>query len=202
MGSQAGARPAAGTIAQPFHIRTCFATATIGRIRPVATASGGVLAWRNAEMTSEPYHVSIQIDEPFREKVNAVTLVHAAITTLAAESAPAPAELHLHITDDESVRLLNRDYRGIDSPTDVLSFGYEADDFVLPPGERRQLGEVVIAYPYTERSAARQGHSVADELLLLTVHGTLHILGYDDEEEEAWARMKARQDALLNSLRS
>jgi probable rRNA maturation factor len=153
-------------------------------------------------MTSNPYQITVAIDEPFRDRVDAAALSHAVAVTLAAEAAPAPAELTVHITDDATIHALNRDFRGIDAPTDVLSFCYPDSTFVLPPGTRRQLGEVVIAYPYCERSAARQGHPVAEELLLLTVHGTLHVLGYDDEEDEAWATMKAHQDAILETLRS
>ena len=153
-------------------------------------------------MTSDQYQIAVEVSEPFQNRVDVAALARAALKTLIAEEAPTPAELTIHITDDATIHGLNREYRGVDAPTDVLSFGYSGAAFVLPPGMRRQLGEVVIAYPYTERSAARQGHSTAEELLVLTVHGTLHILGYEDENEEAWATMKARQDAILETLRS
>jgi probable rRNA maturation factor len=151
-------------------------------------------------MTSDRYHITIEVDEPFRTEVDEARLATAAMRTLRAEAAPAPAELALRITDDATIQALNRQYRGIDAPTDVLSFGYAGGEFVVPPGERRQLGDIVIAFPYTARSAAQHGRSVAEELVLLTVHGTLHVLGYTDEEEDAWATMKARQEAILESL--
>ncbi|MCS6802187.1 MAG: rRNA maturation RNase YbeY [Chloroflexota bacterium] len=153
-------------------------------------------------MADDHYSIAIEIDAPFRERVDARALLGAAKATLAAESVRPPVEVSLRITDDATVQALNRTYRGIDAPTDVLSFRYSDHDFVVPPEGLCHLGDIVIAYPYTERSAARHGHSPAEELLLLTVHGMLHLLGYDDDEEEAWAKMKARQDAIVESLRS
>ncbi len=149
----------------------------------------------------EGYVVHLDIDESFEQMVDSAPLEAAVRATLAAESVEPPTEVSLVITGDDEIQELNRDYRGLDTPTDVLSFGFNPEDgFVVPPGGARQLGDIIIAYPYTERSAARQGHSVARELLVLTVHGTLHILGYDDEEEEANLIMLARQNAILATL--
>src|SRR4051812_45732047 len=125
--------------------------------------------------------------------------------TLKHENVPTPAELSLLITDNDTIQTLNRDYRGLDSPTDVLSFSFleqaaGQEGFVDAPDGVTHLGEIIIAYPYSAASAERQGHSVAKELLILTVHGTLHILGYDDEEEEAAVIMFDRQNRILASL--
>ena len=118
-------------------------------------------------------------------------------------------EVVLVITGDESVQALNRDYRGIDAPTDVLSFAAQEDgagepDLALPADLaaelERHLGDVIIAYPYAARQAERFGNSVGAELRLLAIHGTLHLLGYDHatpEEEEA---MWAEQEAILSPL--
>ncbi len=87
------------------------------------------------------------------------------------------------ITDDEHVRSLNAEFRGVDAPTDILSF--PADP--LPEeieGEAPYLGDLIIAYPYTLHEAAEAGHDIADELVLLVIHGTLHLLGYDHDNEE------------------
>jgi probable rRNA maturation factor len=147
------------------------------------------------------YTIDVDIDERFRDRVNVELVTTAIEATLAAEGILPPAEIGLRISDDETIHALNRDYRGIDAPTDVLSFGLDAsDDFQLPPDGIRRLGEVIIAFPYTERSAASQGHSVARELRVLTVHGTLHVLGYDDEEDAAWEQMESRQLAILSTL--
>jgi probable rRNA maturation factor len=112
--------------------------------------------------------------------------------------------------DDAYMRSLNQTYRGIDAPTDVLSFANHdaapagAPDLALPPELAAEmaayLGELFIAYPYTAAQAARYAVSVADELCLLTVHGVLHLLGYDHDTAAAEQRMWAAQDAVLAAL--
>ena len=100
------------------------------------------------------------------------------------------------VTTDEHVRSLNAEFRGIDSPTDVLSF--PADP--LPDeieGEDPYLGDLVIAYPYTLHEAQEAGHDIADELVLLVIHGTLHLLGFDHDNEEHQDAMWAEQSEAL-----
>ena len=110
------------------------------------------------------------------------------------------------VTSDEAVQQLNRDYRGVDAPTDVLSFAAqessdEEPELVLPPEVAAELaaylGDIVIAYPYAARQAARFGNSVAAELRLLTVHGVLHLLGYDHATPAEEAAMWAIQEQVL-----
>ncbi|MCL6649643.1 MAG: rRNA maturation RNase YbeY [Chloroflexi bacterium] len=151
--------------------------------------------------SSKPaYQITVHVDAPFQPQVEVAPLVQAVRATLQAEGVPAPAAVSVQLTDDATVQALNRTYRGIDAPTDVLAFGFDPGDFALPPGAPRQLGELVIAVPYSARSAAEQGQTLAQELLVLVVHGTLHLLGYDDEEDEAWRTMKRRQDSILAAL--
>ncbi len=112
------------------------------------------------------------------------------------------------VTDDAQMRAFNRDYRGVDAPTDVLSFaqhdGSTADGMDLPPelalALEQQLGDLVIALPYTQRQAQRYGTSLASELRLLAVHGTLHLLGYDHATPEEKSAMWAAQNAILVEL--
>ncbi len=107
----------------------------------------------------------------------------------------------LVLTDDEGIRSLNRDFRGVDAPTDVLAFGAqeEAAGFVAAPGMEGYLGDVIVSYPRAVAQAAEQGHSVAEELALLIVHGVLHLLGYDHGTEAEKATMWARQEAILQT---
>jgi probable rRNA maturation factor len=117
--------------------------------------------------------------------------------------------LSLLVTDDQTVHRLNREYRGYDQPTDVLSFGLSerarpaTDDeesfpgFILPPDAAAELGEVVIAYPTAERQAAEHGRAAPVELAHLLIHGILHLLGYDHVEPDEEREMRAREDALL-----
>jgi probable rRNA maturation factor len=122
---------------------------------------------------------------------------------LIAQGAGDDVELGLVITTQEKVRELNRTYRGKDKPTDVLAFYMmpaEEEDFPTPPDGARHLGEVVISFPQAVIQANEQGHPVKRELAILTIHGILHLLGYDHEKPEARRRMRSREVALLKSV--
>ncbi len=88
----------------------------------------------------------------------------------------ASGEVSVVLAGDRLLRRLNREYRGRDRPTDVLSFP--------GPGEGEGLGDVVISVPTAARNARRQGHSVQRELDILALHGLLHVLGYDHETDD------------------
>jgi probable rRNA maturation factor len=109
-----------------------------------------------------------------------------------------PAELTVVIADDGVLRELNRAFRGMDAPTDVLSFGGEAPGFVVAPDAADYLGDVVISYPHAQAQAT--GHSVEAELALLVIHGVLHLLGYDhlepDEKEAMWRQQATALEKL------
>lgn len=113
-------------------------------------------------------------------------------------------EMSVRITSDEEIHNLNRKYRHVDRPTDVLSFRYLEDDddpeAGFPHDWPAQLGEVVISYPYAERQAAELGHSVAMELAWLTIHGTLQILGYSHETDSKAEQMEALERSALRAL--
>jgi probable rRNA maturation factor len=142
--------------------------------------------------------ISVQVDEPFVAEVDAADLAGVIAAALAAEGQP-DAEVTLVITDDAAVADLNRQYRAVDGPTDVLSFPAQepAPGFVSAPEADAYLGDILIALPFARRQAAELGKPLADELRLLAVHGTLHLLGYDHAEPEEEAVMWARQDAIL-----
>ncbi len=140
--------------------------------------------------------IHLTIEPPYRGSVNAASLRRAAEAALQQQAAPA-AELSLLITGNETVRRLNARYRGVDAPTDVLSF---ADGSTDPETGRRYLGDIVIAYPRAAAQAAHGGHPVAWELCLLVVHGVLHLLGHDHAEPDEKARMWAAQHSILESL--
>lgn len=155
---------------------------------------------------SEPDEiVDVQVDEAFVQAVDAHDLAVVAAAALHHEGI-AGATLTVVVTDDDALQTLNREYRQVDAPTDVLSFsaqeGADTDpQLVLPPelaAEMGQyLGDIVIAYPYAARQAARFANSVAAELRLLTVHGVLHLLGYDHATSEDEAVMWAVQARVL-----
>lgn len=142
---------------------------------------------------STDFVIHCEVDDAFAAAIDLATLT-AAIQQVLRLSGVTQGSLTLAITDDETVQRLNRDFRGIDTPTDVLSFAHGAgaeEKLVLPPelaGEMAgYLGDIVIAFPYAERQAAHYQNEINAELRLLAVHGVLHLLGYDHAtpEEEA-----------------
>lgn len=151
-------------------------------------------------------NINIQVDEPYLDLVDSPNL-HTVITHLLTTVGRADATLTLIVTSDEAMQTLNRDYRGIDAPTDVLSFAAQeaAPDAPtlagLPPELAAELGnylgDVIIAYPYAERQAAHYQNSIQAELRLLAVHGVLHLLGYDHATAAAEAAMWACQNEVL-----
>jgi probable rRNA maturation factor len=153
----------------------------------------------------QPYVIEVDAEESFSGLVEAENLVAVATATLRHLQIPA-ATLTIVVTDDETVQRLNLEYRGVDAPTDVLSFAAQESvpdgpTLILPPelaGELASyLGDLLLAYPYTARQAERYGRSVAAELRLLVVHGVLHLLGYDHATQEEEDNMWALQDAVL-----
>ena len=118
--------------------------------------------------------------------------------TLKCENA-IDAELVVIIVDNEYIHKINKEYRGVDRPTDVISFALEDEpDIKL---DHRILGDIYISIDKAREQANEYGHSLKRELCFLTVHGVLHLLGYDHmkskKDEEV---MFGKQDKILNDL--
>jgi probable rRNA maturation factor len=159
--------------------------------------------------------VDVLIRPRFENKVAADSVQSAARATLHHQSAPHATSLCVVIVDDAEMQALNRLYRGIDAPTDVLSFGtqdggtpdeHDRDSpFVVAPEQKEEvnayLGDVIVAFPRVVAQAAQQGHSPEHELRLLVVHGVLHLLGHDHATPQDKAQMWAIQDQVLEILR-
>ena len=143
--------------------------------------------------------IELDIDDAYAAQVPSTELLAILEDVLAAESVDAATQLTIRITGDELLQELNRTHRGIDAPTDVLSFSAEDDDF--PPGEDDEtdsyLGDIAISVPAVHRNAELTGTRPDRELRHLVTHGVLHLLGYDHESEEDEARMRAREVELL-----
>ena len=104
-----------------------------------------------------------------------------------------------------SIKELNRDYRNIDSVTDVLSFSYIKDSIRIEQDKSRSIiGEVYISPCTAQKNSRRQGEEwgLELEIILLIIHGILHIYGYDHEEEEEKAVMYGIQDSLVHDIRN
>ncbi|WP_163151565.1 rRNA maturation RNase YbeY [Anoxybacillus sp. MB8] len=120
------------------------------------------------------------------------------------ERVPDGAEVSVTFVDNEKIREINRDYRGKDQPTDVISFaleemGEEEIEIVgvdVPP----VLGDIIISVPKAREQAEQYGHSFMRELGFLAVHGFLHLLGYDHETEEEEKEMFTKQELILQQF--
>ena len=135
----------------------------------------------------------------------AATAARAALARTATPTAGGSLILGLILTDDAEQRRLNRTYRGIDAPTNVLSFALAdlaaaPESGAAPAGAPVLLGDVVLAFATVEREAAEQHKSLADHLAHLVVHGVLHLLGFDHQSAADAAAMEAREVAILQTL--
>ncbi len=149
--------------------------------------------------------VSISVNEEFQGLVDEEQMRKIAQAVLKAEGVSEPYQVSLVFTDSRTVRELNRDFRGLDEPTDVLAFYMlprKGTDqfFAHPPDGITRLGEVVISYPKTKEQAKEQRHSTERELTLLVIHGILHLLDYDHEEPEQQEEMRTKEEELLRQL--
>ena len=149
--------------------------------------------------------IFVRRDAGLAKAVGEDILRRAALEALRGPAAPGfglpalevPVDLTIVQTDDAGMRRLNRDYRGNDAPTDVLSFpAHELD----PETGAHYLGDVVIAIPRAAEQAREAGHSLEDEAQLLVVHGVLHLLGHDHAEPGEKGLMWAAQAEALRQL--
>lgn len=141
--------------------------------------------------------VNIQLVDDLPSPLSTDSLESAALEALRLAGAPPDAECTLVLTDDEQLQRMNLQYLGIDAPTDVLSF---PADFVDPDSHHPYLGDILISVERAVLQAQSQDHPAAQELLLLVVHGILHLLGYDHAEEAEKARMWSIQDQIMSRL--
>ncbi len=149
----------------------------------------------DAEVESSP-----QLEERLKEAI---------LAALEEEGVEVPCIIEVCLTDDEGIHQTNLDTRGVDAPTDVLSFPM----FDLKPGEKPQadwadpdtdkvlLGDMMISLERAKAQAEEYGHSVEREICYLAVHSVLHLLGYDHLDEGLQKRqMRQREEAILGKL--
>ena len=148
------------------------------------------------------WDIAIKINRPYAAAVKRAWLKRVLQETLRVENV-AVAEVSLVITGDARIHQINRIYRQVDAPTDVIAFALTegaTEGFVSPPDGILHLGEIVISYPTAVRQAAEHGHSVQQELAVLIVHGILHLLGYDHVLSGQARKMKNRERKILEHL--
>lgn len=141
--------------------------------------------------------VAVQTLDDVADDVPLAALVATVERAMRALPIHEDARFSLVLTGDERLHELNRRYRGIDAPTDVLSFRTDDDAGGPIDGEDGPyLGDVIISVAYATRSAAHQGRGRDDELALLAVHGLLHLIGHDDADDAGAATMRKIERAL------
>jgi probable rRNA maturation factor len=140
--------------------------------------------------------IYLQIDDAFTH-ISGEALTRAAEHALQHITGTSDGDLSLVLSDDAQLHELNRQFRQVDAPTDVLSF---PDGEIDPDTDQPYLGDVIISVPRAEAQATAAGHALADELQLLSVHGVLHLLGYDHADEAEKAEMWEMQALILQEL--
>ena len=112
------------------------------------------------------------------------------------------SEVSITLTDDKNIHELNKKFRGIDRPTDVLSFALrESDEPKILNAELETLGDIIISVERAKLQAEEYGHSFLREMIFLEVHGLLHLLGYDHIEENDRLEMEAEQKFIMEKLK-
>ncbi|WP_073028642.1 rRNA maturation RNase YbeY [Desulfosporosinus lacus] len=113
------------------------------------------------------------------------------------------AEVSLLLVDNQRIHALNLEYRGVDRPTDVLSFALQEEMEEEPEIEEEDemLGDIVISVERARDQALEYGHSFEREIVYLAVHGTLHLLGFDHEEENDKQEMRSKEEEVMSKLK-
>lgn len=115
-------------------------------------------------------------------------------------------DIYITLTNNEEIHKINKEYRSVDRPTDVLSFPmFEREEIPLLRNPKKDeveeiLGDIIISIPKIKEQAEEYGHSYERELAYLTTHGMLHLLGYDHIIEEEKAVMREHEEAVLREL--
>ena len=154
------------------------------------------------------HEIYVSREKPRLGHNNAARLVKKAITAaLEAEEVNISCIISVMLTDDEGIHQVNRDFRGVDRPTDVLSFPlnelvpgeFDPEDCEIDPESGAvMLGDMMISLPRCEAQGEEYGHGFDREIQYLAVHSTLHLLGYDHLDEGPMkAQMRAREKAIM-----
>ena len=131
-----------------------------------------------------------QIDIDEEKKIIEFALKHENLTNVT---------FNVIFVDSDKIRQLNREYRGIDKETDVISFALEDGEANINFEFGRLLGDIYICVPRMKAQAKEYGHSLAREMGFLTIHGLLHLLGYDHMTKEEEKVMFAKQEEILDA---
>lgn len=144
--------------------------------------------------------IDLQIASSATQLPAAADFEHWAAKALEAVQHTQASEITVRVVDEEESRQLNHEYRDKDKPTNVLSFPSDLPGFLREQLEILPLGDLVICAPVVATEAGEQGKAVTDHWAHLTIHGVLHLLGFDHVEEDEAAEMEGRETAILADL--
>lgn len=151
----------------------------------------------NLENDQEKLELAAEVLERLQEGLQAVARLN---------ELPEDSEVDVTIVDDEEIHALNREYRGMDKPTDVLSFALDEDcddcdepELLCGP-EEHLFGDIIISAETALRQAEEYGHGLEREMTYLAVHGMFHLLGYDHMTDEEKAEMRAKEEEALRAI--
>lgn len=142
----------------------------------------------------------IEIQNENSYSIDSLALESAVEAVLKRFDVDSESSVTIVLTSNAMVQGLNKQHRGIDAATDVLSFPAEPLPPEIAEEENPHLGDLLIAFPYASEQAKSLNHKLEDSFALLVVHGTLHLLGYDHDTPENRAEMWAEQTAILEEL--
>ncbi|RUT44379.1 rRNA maturation RNase YbeY [Paenibacillus anaericanus] len=141
-----------------------------------------------------------------------IELLDALLQSAGVAEGVTEGEVALTFVDDEAIHQLNREYRGIDRPTDVLSFAmnesldeeldivYELEQGDEMDSPLNMLGDIIISVDRAQMQSEEYGHSLKREIGFLFLHGFLHLLGYDHQDDASEAEMMGKQEAILTQV--
>jgi probable rRNA maturation factor len=167
---------------------------------------------KSLSLSPETLEVSVQYADSIKMRIYTETLdiseetwqtwLQTWLETLTNDLPSACAyELTLRLTDDGEIQQLNHQYRFKDQPTDVLAFAALESDFpVFNREEPLYLGDIIISLDTAQKQAIERGHSLKNEVIWLTSHGLLHLLGWDHPDEQSLTEMLNHQKSLLKKL--
>jgi probable rRNA maturation factor len=148
-------------------------------------------------MSTDPcYDLNFQVQIETGLDLSPTRIQRAVERVLRAHNVAPGTGISVVITDDETIWHLNHQFRGVDAPTDVLSF----PDEPVPGEDEPYLGDVILSLPTIQHQAEAETHTLSDELVLAVIHGTLHVLGYDHDTPERQAQMWAKQTEALQAM--
>lgn len=162
-------------------------------------------------MKAKMLDVDIMEDESFQLTPEQIELIDRVLQKAAELEGLKKGEVSVSLVGDEEIQQLNKEYRGINRPTDVLSFAIEemgeGEDMIYfeESGQEAEdypalLGDIIISIPRAMKQAEEYNHSFERELGFLVVHGFLHLLGYDHQTEEEEKKMFSRQEEVLQAI--